>query len=147
MITKLEAVKIATASSIPCVIASSGTADVLVSIVKGEPVDGTRFLEKEEKLSKKEEWIASVAKPKGKIVIDNGAKEALLKGGRSLMLPGVVNWEGHFKSGDVVIIADQDGQEIARGLTNYSVADLHKTGDKKGKQEVIHCDNLVLCKR
>ena len=146
MIAKLEAVKIATHANIPCVIASGELEDVLTRILKGERI-GTFFVEKEEKLLSRKHWISFGAKPKGKITVDEGAKEALFKGGRSLLLPGVVSWEGNFKSDDVVIVADREGHEIARGLTNYSVADLHKTVDKKGKHEVIHCDNLVLCKR
>ena len=146
MVAKLEAVKIATHANIPCVIASGETDNIIPRILKGERI-GTFFMEKEEKLLSKQHWISFGAKPKGRITIDNGAKEALLKGGRSLLLPGVVSWDGHFKSDDVVIVVDRDGHEIARGLTNYSVADLHKTVDKKGKHEVIHCDNLVLCKR
>ena len=87
------------------------------------------------------------AKPKGKITVDDGAKEALLKRGKRLLLTGVVHWEGHFKVDDVVIVVDREGQEIARGVVNYSVADLVKTVEKKGKHEVIHRDKLVLCKR
>ena len=146
MMAKLEAVKIATHANIPCIIASGETEDVLLRILKGERL-GTFFMEKEEKLLSKKHWISFGAKPKGKITVDSGAKEALFKGARSLLLPGVLTWEGQFKHDDVVIVVDQEGNEIARGITNYSVADLHKTGDKKGKQEVIHCDNLVLCKR
>lgn len=146
MIAKLQAVKIATHANIPCIIANGETENVLPRILKGERI-GTFFMEKEEKLLSKKHWISFGAKPKGKIAVDNGAKEALLKGGRSLLLPGVVSWEGHFKIDDVVVIVDHSGQEIARGITNYSFADLVKTAEKKGKREVIHCDDLVLCQR
>lgn len=146
MITKLDAVKVATHANIPAIIASGEVPDVIGRILKGERL-GTFFLEKEEKLLSHKHWISFGAKPRGRIIVDDGAKEALLKGGRSLLLPGIIGWEGHFKSDDVVIVSDRDNHEIARGVTNYSVNDLHKTGDKKGKQEVIHCDHLVLCKR
>lgn len=146
MIAKLEAVKIATHANIPCVIASGEAENVIPRIIKGEGI-GTLFVEKEEKLLSKKHWISFGAKPKGKIVVDDGAKIALAKGGRSLLLPGVTSWEGSFKADDVVVVVDQQGEEIARGLTNYSVADLAKPVDKKGKSEVIHCDNLVLCQR
>ncbi|HOW35928.1 MAG TPA: glutamate 5-kinase [Candidatus Omnitrophota bacterium] len=146
MIAKLEAVKIATHANVPCVIAHGQTADVLPRIIKGEPI-GTFFVEKEEKLLSKKHWISFGAKPKGTLAVDDGAKAALLKGGISLLLPGVVSWEGHFKADDVVTVVDKDGKEIARGITNYSSIDLSKTMDKKGKNEVIHCDNLVLCER
>ena len=145
MITKLEAVKVATHANIPCVIASGETPDVVPRILKGERI-GTLFLEKEKLISRKH-WISFGAKPKGKIIVDDGAKEALLKGGRSLLLPGIVSWEGHFKSDDVVIVSDRHNHEIGRGVTNYSVTDLHKSSGKKGKQEVIHCDHFVLGQR
>lgn len=146
MIAKLEAVKIATHANIPCVIAHGQMPDVLAKILKGEPI-GTFFVEKEEKLLSRKHWISFGAKPKGVIIVDDGAKAALLKGGKSLLLPGVANWEGHFKADDVVAVVDKNGNEIARGITHYSSVDLSKTVDKKGKNEVIHCDNLVLCNR
>ncbi len=146
MTAKLEAIKLATHANIPCIIAGGEVPDVLPRILNRERI-GTFFVEKEDKLLSRKHWISFGAKPKGKVVIDAGAKEALLKGGRSLLLPGVVSWSGHFKSGDVVVVSDKNDQEIARGITNYSIADLlNYTDDKKGRQEVIHCDNLVLYK-
>jgi len=62
-------------------------------------------------------------------------------------LPGVISFKGHFKADDVVVVEDSNGQEIARGMINYSTADLSKIEDRKGKTEAIHCDNLVLCQR
>ncbi len=146
MAAKLQAIQIATQARIPCVIAHGETPDVLSRILKGERI-GTFFVEQEQRLLSRKHWISFSAKPKGRLIVDDGAKEALLKGGRSLLLPGVVAWEGHFKGNDVVVVADKNHQEIGRGIVNYSLADLQKVEDKKGKQEVIHCDNLVLCKR
>lgn len=146
MITKLEAVKIVTNAKIPCVIANAETGSVIQRILQGEHV-GTLFAEKEEKLVSRRHWISFVAKPKGKIVIDSGARQALLGSGRSLLLPGVVSWEGSFKKEDVVMILGQDGREIGRGITNYSVSDLFQTRDKKQKTEVIHRDDMVLAQR
>ncbi len=146
MAAKLEAIKIATHANVPCVIASGDAQDVLLRVLDGERI-GTFFVEKEDKVISRKHWISFGAKPKGKIVVDHGAREALLKGGRSLLLPGVVGWDGHFKAEDVVVVIDQNDQEIARGIINYSVSDLHRIEDKKGKQEVIHYDNLVLCER
>jgi len=146
MITKLEAVKIATHAKIPCIIANGETPNVLTDILKGKRI-GTFFVEKEEKLLSRRHWISFGAKPKGKVIVDNGAKEALLKGGKSLLLPGVVKWEGHFKKEDVVMVSSEEGKEIARGIINYSIDDLHKIEDRKQKQEVIHCNNMVLSQR
>lgn len=146
MTAKLEAVKIATQANIPCIIANGETGDVLRRIVRGERI-GTLFLEKEEKVLARKHWISFGAKPQGRLIIDPGAKAALLKGGRSLLLPGVVKWEGHFKTDDVVVVCDAEQQEIARGITHYSAADLNRITDKRGQREVIHCDDLVLSRR
>ncbi len=145
MITKIEAIAIAGHAKIPCVIASGSTENVLVRLVEKEDV-GTYFVEAGKKTIANRHWIAFGAKPKGTIVVDDGAKSALLKGGKSLLLPGIVRFEGHFKADDVVVICDQEDVAFARGITNYSTSDLHKIDDKKGKQEVIHRDNLVISK-
>lgn len=146
MSAKLDAIKVATQAKIPCIIANGETEDVLLRILKGERI-GTLFIEKEEKILARKHWISFGAKPKGVVIVDQGAKGALLKGGKSLLLPGVVSWDGHFKKDDVIIVQDQDNYEIARGITNYSTTMLQVIEEKKGQKELIHCDNLVLCER
>jgi glutamate 5-kinase len=146
MTAKLQAIKMATYANIPCVIANGETENVLSRVLSGEKI-GTLFVEKEEKGLARKHWISFGAKPKGSITVDDGAKSALVKGGKSLLLPGIVAWDGHFKSDDIVVVYDKEKQEIGRGIINYSVGDLHKIDDKKGKREVIHCDNLVLSER
>ena len=146
MTAKLQAIKIATYSNIPCIIANGETENVLSRVLAGERI-GTFFMEKEEKGLARKHWISFGARPKGSITVDEGAKTALLNGGKSLLLPGVMSWDGHFRADDVVVIYDKDKQEIGRGIINYSISDLHKVDDKKGKREVIHCDNLVLSER
>jgi glutamate 5-kinase len=141
--TKLYAVKIVTKAKIPCVIAHGETKDILLRVVKGEKI-GTLFLAEEEKLVSRKHWISFGSKPKGILMIDDGAKEALLKGGKSLLLPGIVSWEGNFKKNDVVLVKDKKQNEIARGIVNYSAEELEQIVDKRGKQEAIHCDNMVL---
>ena len=146
MITKLDAIKIATQANIPCIIANGETQNVLLRILNGENI-GTFFLEKKEKLLARKHWISFGVTPKGVLIVDDGAKDALLKGGRSLLLPGIMSWEGHFKKNDVVVIQDKLKNEIARGIISYSTTDLQSIKDKKGKLEAVHRDNLVLCKR
>ena len=146
MAAKLDAIKVATQAKIPCIIANGETENVLLRILKGERI-GTLFMEKEEKVLARKHWISFGAKPKGVIVVDNGAKQALLKGGKSLLLPGVVVWEGYFKKDDVIVIQDEERNEIARGITNYSTIMLQGIEEKKGQRELVHCDNLVLCQR
>ncbi|HLF17460.1 MAG TPA: glutamate 5-kinase [Candidatus Omnitrophota bacterium] len=146
MTAKLEAIKIATKANTPCIIAHGETENVLERILKGERI-GTLFIEREEKFLARKHWISFGAKPKGILIVDDGAKVALLKGGKSLLLPGIVSWSGHFQKHDIVIVQDNEKQEIARGITNYSTADLENVQDKKGKPEVIHVDNMVFSER
>jgi glutamate 5-kinase len=146
MAAKLDAIKVATQAKIPCIIANGETENVLLRILKGERI-GTLFMENEEKILARKHWISFGAKPKGIVVVDGGAKQALLKGGKSLLLPGVISWEGHFKKGDVIIVHDENRQEIARGVTNYSLTALQGIVEKKGQKEMIHCNDLVLCGR
>ncbi|MCA9409235.1 MAG: glutamate 5-kinase, partial [Candidatus Omnitrophica bacterium] len=75
------------------------------------------------------------------------AKTALQLGGKSLLLPGIVSWQGHFKKNDIVVIKDRNNHEIARGKSNYSLSELNNIQDKKGQLEAVHCDNLVLAER
>jgi len=146
MKAKLDAVKIATQANIPCVIANGESKSVLLRTLKGDRI-GTFFMERSDKVLARKHWISFGAKAKGIIKIDDGAKRALLQGGKSLLLPGVVSWEGLFKAEEVVIVHDKNSHEIARGISNYSITDLNASTDKKGKLEVIHRDNLVLSER
>jgi glutamate 5-kinase len=146
MSAKLQAVKIAVQSKTPCIIAHGELKDVLTRVLKGERI-GTFFSEKEDKLLSRKHWISFGARPKGMLIVDPGAEKAVMEGGKSLLLPGVLSWDGNFKKNDIVIVCNKDHQEIARGITAYSVSELHKIEDKKGKKEVIHRDDLVLCKR
>lgn len=144
MTAKIDAVKIASSADVPCVIANGQTTDVIRRIVVDREALGTYFFEKSEKLLMRKHWILFVAKPKGKVTVDDGARRALLKGSVSLLLPGVTSHEGVFKAGDVVIVEDGKGGEIARGITNYSAPDLAKISDKKSRREFIHIDDLVV---
>ena len=92
---------------------------------------------------------------KGRLIVDEGARRAVQKDGRSLLPIGVVEVEGVFSKGDVVALCDVGGEEFARGLTNYSAADarrvrrLHteRISEVLGRlpyEEIIHRDNLVV---
>ncbi len=144
MTAKVNAVKIASAADVPCIIANGQMPDVIRRIVLDKEPLGTYFFEKEEKLLMRKHWIIFVAKPKGRLTVDDGAKKALIKGDASLLLPGVMRVEGVFKAGDVVIIEDGDGVEIARGITHYSVSELAKMSGKRTKHAVVHVDDMVV---
>ncbi|MFT5386984.1 MAG: glutamate 5-kinase [Lysobacterales bacterium] len=146
MSAKLEAVNITAHAKIPSVIANGETKDVILRVVNAERI-GTLFIEKDKKVLARKHWISFGAKPKGTLVVDDGAKKVLLTGGKSLLLVGVSNWDGHFKNGDIVIVADKKGNEIGRGISNYSSTALNNILDKKGQPEAIHVDDLVLGER
>ena len=154
MASKLTAVKMVTSSGEAAIVADGREKDILERLFSGEQV-GTFFHPQGGKLKGRKRWIAFFIKPKGKIVVDDGAVAALLERGTSLLPTGVTDVLGDFKSGDKVSIVTLAGREIARGLTNYPAEDLRKikglrTGEiqavlgYKDYDEVVHRDNLVL---
>ncbi len=127
---------------------------VIKKLFSGKQV-GTFFLPKAEKMQSRKHWIAYVLRPKGYLVLDEGACKALVKGGKSLLPSGIVEVRENFGVGAPVHCIDHDGKAIAAGLTNYSAKDLDKIKGKKSSQiekilgykdsdEVIHRDNLVI---
>jgi glutamate 5-kinase len=145
MKTKLEAAKISMSAGIPCIIANGKSKNVLEKILNGEEV-GTVFIQRAQALLAKKRWLAFGTKSKGRIYVDDGAKEALLHKGKSLLCPGIINVEGKFQSKDIVMVADKEGREFAKGLVNYSHSELQKLKGCRDRQEVIHRDNLVIIK-
>ncbi|MFH0839354.1 MAG: glutamate 5-kinase [Candidatus Omnitrophota bacterium] len=153
MSSKIEAAKIATNSGISVVVHNGATGNVLIKILR-EGETGTLFLPKA-KLDSKKRWIAYGSRTSGQLVVDEGAKIALLSKGKSLLSSGIVESKGDFKTGDIVSIVDIKGREYARGLTNYSTEEIkkikglnssliEKTLGYKYYDEVIHRDNLVI---
>ncbi len=146
MKTKLEAAKIVTRSGIDCIVANGRIKNILNKIISGECL-GTHFLAQAKAIDGKKSWLAFGTQPKGKIVIDDGAKQAVLNKGKSLLFPGITGWEGSFSSGDTVIVFDMYGIELGKGIINYSRSELEKEKGKRLSREVIHRDNLVLTKK
>lgn len=144
MKTKLKAAKIATQAGIELVIAHSRVDQVIARVVAGESL-GTRFLP-HKRLSGKKQWIAYGSKAKGRIFVDEGAAHALIHGGKSLLAPGIVRIEGTFVEGDAVEIALADETIIAKGIVNYSDADLRYLQEKREHhlREVVHRDRLII---
>ena len=100
-------------------------------------------------------WIGFVSHANGYIMVDDGAKNALLKKQKSLLPSGVLEVHGEFKAHDTISVRDMEGTEIAKGVTGFSSMDLGKIKGKKTSEiekilnckscdEVIHRDNLVL---
>jgi len=154
MATKIIAAKNTTKYGVPVIVANGRIHGILKSIFQGEEV-GTLFLPQKRKLASRKHWIACALKPKGMLIIDDGAQEAILKKGKSLLPVGITKVEGNFQFGDSVVIQNQKREEIARGLVNYSNSELEKIIGLSSKEidrilgyrhyeEVIHRDDLVI---
>lgn len=154
MWTKIQAAKIATNSGVAMVIANGGRDGIIGEIISGKNW-GTLFLAKEHKLHSRKRWLAFGIPLHGTITIDQGAQRALIEKGKSLLPSGIIGLEGIFQVGDLVAVLNQEGQEVSRGLVNYSSEEIEKikgcsTRDiitvlgHKHYDEVIHRDNLVV---
>ncbi len=152
MITKIDAAKIALGAGCNMVIASGHVDNPLKHIRGGGRV--TWFLAAATPLQARKRWIAGTLQPVGRLVIDEGARAALLKG-KSLLPAGVKAIAGSFARGDTVSVVGQDGKEIARGLVGYDSADAERIKGRKTSEiekelglarrdELIHRDDLVM---
>lgn len=153
MLTKLRAAEIVTGSGEMMVIAFGREPLAITRILKGELL-GTLFLPNT-RMSGRKRWIAYSRPPKGYLVVDNGARNALEKNGKSLLPAGIQRVVGHFNYQDTVSCISENGAEFARGLTNYNSTETTKLAGKQTQDienilgyhdydEVIHRDNLVL---
>lgn len=142
MITKIEAAKIAVDSGIPCVIANGRKKGIIGMVLEDPLSNGTLFLPKKG-LKEKERWMAFSTKPKGNIIVDDGAKNALLNN-KSLLSVGIVAVEGNFDSGSIVSIVDKKKNEFARGKTAAGSAKINEIKGQHFDKEVIHRDNIAI---
>ncbi|WP_027366197.1 glutamate 5-kinase [Desulfotruncus alcoholivorax] len=153
MITKIHAARVAMHSGLVTIIARASEKDIIRRLVAGEPV-GTVFWPSV-KLVNKKRWIAFGATVCGRIHIDGGAARAIQNNGRSLLPSGITGVEGDFDIGNTVSIISPDGKEIARGIVNYTAAEVDRIKGKKTADiehilgykdfdEVIHRDNMAL---
>jgi glutamate 5-kinase len=154
MISKIQAARKASRFGIPTVVARGNKEGVLRQILKGKEI-GTLILPKKDALSSRKHWIAFNPKPKGDVIVDDGAKKAVVQKGKSLLPSGVIKIRGNFNRGDLVTCLGSRGKEFARGLVNYSATELEKirglrsdqiesTFGYKYSDEVIHRDDLVV---
>jgi glutamate 5-kinase len=153
MVTKLQAARKAAFFGVPTVLANGLEEGILERILRAEAV-GTFFTPEVNKLTSRKHWIAFTLKPMGKIIVDDGAKRAILQKGKSLLPSGVLAAEGRFGLGDPVVLADVHGQEFAKGLTTYSSTEINRIKGLKSNEvesklgykysdEIIHRDDLV----
>ncbi len=153
MVTKLGAARTAARSGATTIIASGREDRVITRLSEGE-VTGTMLTADDEILVARKQWLASIP-ARGSLVLDPGAVRVLTKEGRSLLPVGVTGVKGSFLRGDMVACVDGAGNEVARGLVNYSSADAAKIVGRGtaeietllgyiSDEELIHRDNLVV---
>lgn len=154
MLTKVLAAKRAAHSGAHTVIASGRERNVLTRLAQGECV-GSELQAVVPVWSARKQWLADHLRLRGRVVLDDGAVQALLREGKSLLPIGVTDVEGEFGRGDVVACVDSQGRECARGLINYSSADTRRILRQPSSQiarilgsmtepELMHRDNLVV---
>ena len=138
----------------PMVILNGKKTGMIQALFAGREV-GTLFLPRPEKQDSRKHLIAYTVRASGKVVVDDGGREALVNKGKSLLPGGVVKVEGSFKVGECVTCVDRAGQAFARGLVKYSSTDLERIKGlrttqiasilgRKDYDEVIHRDDLVI---
>ncbi|MBR1753581.1 glutamate 5-kinase [bacterium] len=125
MKTKLEAAKLVTRSGCTAVVASGMEQSVLKRIFDGENL-GTIFLPSKTLLTGKKRWIGYATNILGKIVVDDGARNAVLNKETSLLPIGLIEVINEFNKGDVVSVLDKDCNEFARGIVNYNSQECRK---------------------
>lgn len=135
METKLRAARLVTRFGGKVLIANGKQPYIIKRIFDGEDL-GTMFLPSNENLSDKKRWIGYATNIIGKIIVNDGAKQALISGEKSLLPIGVIEIKNSFKKGDVISILDEDKNEFARGIVNY---------DSDSCKKVIGChsDNIA----
>ena len=154
MLTKILAARRAARSGAHTVIASGRETDVLVRLTTGETI-GSHLRAPEMKTAARKQWLADHLQVRGTLTLDAGASKALVQDGKSLLPIGVTAVTGDFERGELVVCLDAKGQQVARGLVNYTALETARILKKSSSEieqilgyvdepELIHRDNLVL---
>lgn len=154
MQSKLDAARTVTAVGESVIIANGSQANILEEILNGTAV-GTLFLGQGEHLPAWKRWIGYSVAPRGRIHLDAGACMAISQRSKSLLPIGVTGIDGDFHKGELVMVVDPTGREIARGLSNYNSHEARRIAGRRSEElgtilghvkydEMIHVDNLVI---
>jgi glutamate 5-kinase len=150
MASKLAAAKIAAWSGVRAVIANAQEPDVVLGAIEDRVV-GTAVQPRAQRLSSRKLWIAFARGAAGRVVVDDGARRALVEGNRSLLPAGVRDVEGDFDAEDAVEVVDGSGRVFAKGLVGVDAATLRAVAGLRTDQlpegtthEVVHRDDLVI---
>ena len=154
MTSKLNAARAANLANIPLLVADGRCENILHEIVQGKQV-GTIFIPPGRRTSSYRQWIAYGRSPDGTVLVDEGAKKAILEKKKSLLPIGIKEIRGDFTEGDTIAVAGLDGREFARGLSNFSSQELRLVAGRRSNElsdvlghhcaeTAIHRDNLVV---
>ena len=154
MLTKILAAKRAAKSGAHTIIAWGRDSDVLTRLAEGEAI-GTELTAQTGQLTARKQWMADHLHTAGKVVLDAGAVQKLTQEGKSLLPIGVVDVKGEFGRGAVITCIGEDGQAVARGLSNYTSAEARRIMRRPSAEiesilgflegtELVHRDNMVL---
>ena len=154
MLTKILAAKRAAGSGASTVIAWGRQPQVLLKLVQGQAI-GTLLVAQTAKNQARKQWMADHLQLRGAVLVDAGAALKVSAEGKSLLPIGMTSVQGDFSRGDVIAIKGMDGNEIARGLANYSSSEARLICRKSsaeferllgytGEPEMVHRTNLVL---
>ena len=154
MQSKIKAAKRLNTAGVPMIIANGLKAGMLNKLFAGKD-HGTFFIPRSEKLASRKRWIGFNLKPRGAVILDDGAVAAILRRGKSLLPSGIVAVQGEFSVGAAVEFRNPSGEVLGIGLANYSAEDIRRIKGLKSNQiikklgakpfdEVIHRDNLVI---
>ena len=151
MASKLSAARIASWSGVRTVIASATRDDVLQQAIVAAPGAGTQFLPHNRNLSARKLWIAFAAQNSGSVVVDDGAKSALIERNTSLLHAGIVEVHGDFVAGDTVEIKDVRDEVFARGMVSLDAVQASAAAGRHSSElpdgvgaELVHRDDLVI---
>ena len=157
MSTKLEAAERAARSGTTTIIASGREEDVLIRLQKGESI-GTMLTSDKAPMLARKQWLANQLKVRGSLSLDEGACRVLRKQGSSLLAVGVTAVQGEFKRGELVSCHNKEGEEVARGLSNYNSDEIRRLKGQPSSRieeilgyvdepELINRDNMVMVHR
>jgi glutamate 5-kinase len=155
MVTKIEAAKIATNAGCHMIICDGRVDNPLLKL---QQINSkfSWFKANHQPMNARKQWISGALQVKGKIIIDQGASDAIKKG-NSVLSAGIIGTEGTYEKGDLIKIVDQNKNIIGKGLTHFNQAEVelirgsHSDNIEsilgyRGKDEVVHRDDLVLDK-
>jgi glutamate 5-kinase len=147
MASKLDAARIAAGAGVPVLLADAAA---VAEALAGAPV-GTAFPATRRRTASRLFWLRHATTPRGRLVLDAGAVEAVVRRRTSLLSAGVTGVSGDFGAGDPVELVGPDGVAVARGLVGYDAGELPdllgrstRELDPEHRREVVHRDDLVL---